>query len=112
MVVKRTKTGISCRLSLAHREKIFNALINFLEPESVELMKVAPTTESDIKRHLFYLILDEMLTRKHWHLHSTREVNFLITNAEGMALMWLLRSHDENMHMLELKSGLHKLLSK
>lgn len=111
MVVKKTKKGhFSFALSYDEREAIFSALCNFLEEESFKLWRINMAKEAEVMRHLYYSTLDELIRRKNFALLTTDESKWIITRPEALALMWLLRHQDNNMAMLELKSGLHKQL--
>lgn len=111
MLVKKTKKGqFAFALKIDDRSCIFSALCNFLEDESVKLWQVGIRKEADVMRHLYYSTLDELINRKNFFLQSNHEIKWTITRAEAVALMWLLRHHDDKLSLLELKSGLHKTL--
>lgn len=111
MKVKKTKTGkISIHTDLNERENIFDALVNFLEAESVEVRKVKLTKKEDVMRLLYYYTLNDFLTNKDFHLQTTDDKKISLNHPQAVALMWLLRDHDNTLSMLLLKSSLHKLL--
>jgi hypothetical protein len=113
MVVKKTKSGkLSITLSFFEREKLFMALINFLENESVNIMRLQLKKESDIMRVLYYSTLDRFLHHTSFDLliSARAEKKLIASISEAIALMWLLRNHDE-LEMINLKGKLHKILS-
>lgn len=111
MRVARTKSGkFSIELTNIDRANIFGSLCNFLESESVSLMNVRMMKEADVMRHLYYATLDHLINRQNFHLQTLANTKWICTRAEALALMWLLRSYDDNIALLELKSGLHKQL--
>lgn len=91
------------------REDLFQALANFLESESIDLLSVPLKSESEIHRHLIYSVLDGFIHRTNFRLQQGNEVKISATRAEAVAIVWLLRSYEGD--MLWLKCELHKLLS-
>lgn len=111
MRVRRTKSGkFSIELTFIDRNNIFANLCNFLEDESVKLMDVRMMKEGDVMRHLYYCTLDQLMKRQDFFLQSTENKKWTCSRAEAIALMWSLRNFDNNINLLELKSGLHKQL--
>lgn len=111
MRVVRTKRGkFSIELTNIDRNNIFMMLANFMEGESVALMNVRLVKEPDVMRHLYYSTLDHLINRQNFQLQSPLNIKWICTRAEAIALMWALRSSDNNIGLLELKSGLHKQL--
>jgi hypothetical protein len=111
MRVKRTKSGkFSIELNNIDRNNIFFSLANFMEGESVKLMHVKLMKEADVMRHLYYSTLEYLVERQNFKLQSPLNIKWICTRAEAIALMWALRSSDDNISLLELKSGLHKQL--
>lgn len=111
MVVKRTRKGrFTFPLSYGLREKIFTALINFLEDEGMRMRLTQLTHEDGILHHLYYTTLNELLTSRDFCLITAQDIKWTITRSHAIALMWLLRHYDDDMVMLELKSELHKML--
>lgn len=112
MRVKRTKSGkFSIELTNIDRNNIFAMLCGFLEDESVKLMSVRMMKEADVMRHLYYTTLDQLIKRQNFQLQSPANIKWICTRAEAIAMMWALRSSDNNIALLELKSGLHKQLN-
>jgi hypothetical protein len=111
MRVKRIKSGkYSLEVSFHQRERIFSAICNFGEDESIELRRLEMLKEVDVMRHLYYNILENLLKRLNWQLHDAGSLKWTTTKAETIAIMWLLRNYDSDVQLLDLKSGLHKQL--
>lgn len=111
MVVKKTKKGrFTFALSYGQRDKIFKALIAFLEDQGVRMRLTRLTHEDGVMHHLYYTTLNEFLTSRDFSLVTAEEIKWTISRSHALALMWLLRHYDDDMVMLELKSGLHQML--
>lgn len=111
MVVKKTKSGkFSFEVSWFLRSHIFSTLCDFLETESVNLMRVRLKTEADILRHLYYSVLNDFITRKDFQLSISKDTKWTVKRSEAIALMWLIRECDV-LPAVELKSAIHKCLS-
>jgi hypothetical protein len=112
MVAKKTKAGkYSLLLRWHERDGIWGALANFLESESVKLMGNNSKTETEVMRRLYYAVHNELMLKKDWQLNHHADKRVLLSLAEAIALMWMLRHYDENVILLRIKSELHKLLS-
>jgi hypothetical protein len=110
MLVKKTKSGkVTMMLSLHQRDSIWTALIGFLESESVEVSFLKVTTDTEVMRVLYYHSLAELI-RKDFQLNLRMNLKWTVTMSQAVALMWLLRSETEEMGLIDLKSGIHKLL--
>lgn len=110
MQVKKTKSGkYSLTLSYIEREKVFSALINFLETESFNIVGVKFKTSEEVLRHVYYSILNELLICTNFHLNVNSEKKIQCTRGEAICIMWLLRGYSD-MTLLEIKSQLHKQL--
>jgi hypothetical protein len=111
MRVKRTKSGkFIIETTNIDRTNIFDNLCNFLEDESVKLMNIRFVQEADVMRHLYYCTLDQLMKRQDFYLQSVENKKWTCTRTEAIALMWSLRHSDNNIDLLEIKSGLHKQL--
>lgn len=112
MQVKKTKKGkISMLLDVAEREKLFGALCNFLEDESVKVSGTSLKTHQDVTRRLYYYTLNEILVGKPWMLESADEVKLSIAMSQAAAILWLLSDYNNDMTLILLKGALHKILS-
>jgi hypothetical protein len=112
MLVKKTKAGkYSLLLRWHERDGIWGALANFLETESVKLMGLKGKSETEVMRNLYYAVHNELMLNKDWHLHENADKRILVSPAEAIALMWMLRNYDSDIILLRIKSDLHKLLS-
>lgn len=111
MVVKKTKKGrFSFAVSYGMRDKIFKALITYLEEESMQTRLIRLTHQEGVMHHLYYNTLNEFLTGRDFSLVTAEEVKWTVTRSHAIALMWLLRHYDDDMLMIELKAQLHKML--
>lgn len=111
MLAKRTKSGrLSLNMSFAEREKLFGALCNFLEDESLKLNQIKMRTQADVMRRLHYYTLTEIVVDKNLKLQLGKPVKIIFTMAQSSAMLWLLHGYDDDMVMLSMKSALHKLL--
>lgn len=97
-------------VSYGVRDKIFRALIGFLEEKSMHIRLIRLTHEDGVMHHLYYNTLSEFLTGRDFSLVTADDVKWTITRSHAIALMWLLRHYDDDMLMLELKSQLHQML--
>lgn len=111
MLIKRTKSGnISFGLDQTEREKIFCVLSSFMEHESVMQRGLRLNRESEIMARLYYSVLNEIFKRKEFYLHHNCIKKIIFTASQAVAIMWLLRHHDHDSSMLDVKSGIHKQL--
>src|SRR5688572_8863898 len=108
MLVKKTGTGrISLELSLEERRCIFNAAL-----QGADLI-AHPTTLTNERSVLLYLhanLLAELVARLDFKLHINKPIRWWLSKAEAISLMWMLRHHDTNLMLLDVKSGLHQTL--
>jgi len=111
MLVKRTKGGVSLFMDLNEREKMFGALCNFLEDESLKLNQIKLMTQAEVMRRLYYYTLNNLVIDKNFKLQLGKPMKMNFTLAESCALLWLLHDYDDDMVMLSMKSALHKLLN-
>jgi hypothetical protein len=109
MHVKKTKTGkLSIELECNARAFIFDAIMDFLDENA---KSSTLKSETEVMRHLHYSVLNEMVIRKNnFSPNLAATIKVLLRRSEAVALMWLLRRHDESMPILQLKSELHKQL--
>ncbi len=109
--VKKTKSGKLCfELSHFQRDRVFDALLNFLESESVNILGLKIDSANAIARSLYYNVLNEFTNRTDFGLHNNAAAKWRITRSEAVSLMWLLRGYDHIMCLMEIKTGLHKQL--
>lgn len=112
MRVKRTKSGkFSLELTNLDRQQIFDLHLSFMEGESVNLMSVRLVKEADVMRHIYFSVLDHLFRRQNFQLQLGQSTKWICTRAEAIALMWLLRGSDNEIGLLELKTGLHQQLN-
>jgi len=112
MQVKKTKTGkISMRLDLIERTKLYHMLCNFLESESPTIQRTKLEKYNDVTLKLYYYTLNELLIGMSFKLESAEEKKIVIPTSQALASLWMLRDVDEDMTLILIKSGLHKILS-
>jgi hypothetical protein len=110
MLVKKLKSGkLRVELDLDGRNNVFYWLMNILEGNFAWVERNRLKKEQDIYLYLNYCVLNELLVRPNWYLQTNTTKKIVITKAEAVALMWLLRNQ-RDMHSLNLKSALHKSL--
>lgn len=111
MDVKKTKNGkFSFEVTWFQRNQIFYSLLDFLETETVNLLKVRLNNEEGLMRHLYATYLNEFINRREFHLNNPAKIRWTIKRSEALAIMWVIRL-DNDLGVLELKSALHKSLS-
>ncbi|HYC87289.1 MAG TPA: hypothetical protein VEB86_18785 [Chryseosolibacter sp.] len=112
MRVKRTKKGnFSIELTNIDRANIFRIFTEAIADESKILPTVRLIKEVDVMRHLYHSVLVALFNRRNFQLQNADDIKWTCTRAEAIALMWALRGSDDNIALLELKSGLHKQLN-
>lgn len=109
--VKKTASGkFVFALEYNDREKLFMALVNFLETESVNIRIGGLKDREDFVRHLYCATLDELLQKHMGKLCSANKIEKLqLKRSEALAITWLLRTHNDQV-MLDLKGSLHQKL--
>ena len=111
MVVRKTKKGrFTFALSYELRDKIFRALIAFLEDETPRARLSRLVQRDEVMLQLYYSTLNDILTTRDFCHATTEEIKWTLSRTHAIALMWLLRQHDDDLPMLELKSQLHQTL--
>lgn len=111
MRVKRTKNGsFNAELTFIDRKNISNAMCDFLESHQHQIHNIRLMNEADVMKQMYYSIINQLFIKKSIGDFSPETIKWKLTRAEAIALMWLLRTHDNNMSLLELKSVLHKQL--
>lgn len=110
MVVKKTKTGkFGFHLDYMDRDEVASWLINFLESESVSLQTIR--IEKNPARHLCYAVHFNFYKRYASKLNSPHaKERFLLSRAEAICMLVLLEGV-VSIHLREIRSQLHKLLS-
>lgn len=110
MLVKKTKSGkFSFRLDYTDRDEVASDIINYLEDESIKLMK--ERVEKNPSRHLAYAIANDFYLRNASKLNSPHKYErFLITRAEAIFLLVLL-GQVAGVELRNVRAELHKLLS-
>ena len=112
MRVRKTKSGkFSLEVTSLDRSTVWDALVSFMEGESVKMMDVKLDNEKNIMRHIYYSTLDQLIARIDFALFLINvNKKWIVTRSEVIALMWLLRYEDSNMQILDMKAALHKTL--
>lgn len=110
MLVKKTKSGkFSFRVDYLDRDEIASCLINFLEDESIKLMK--ERVEKNPSRHMVYAIANDFYVRFASKLNSPFEYErFIITRAEAVFFL-MLTAQCIGVELRDARAELHKLLS-
>jgi hypothetical protein len=112
-LVTKTKLGkFSFCLSRDDRDSLFSALASYVESESIKSQSAPLKTIEDVKRKLYYLTLEGLLTRSFAKLVSPYQFKerFQVTPAEAVALISFL-SPPVQPSLLEIRNALHKILS-
>jgi len=108
MVAKRTRSGkLSLSLAISERNRLFGCCCNFLEDNS---LKSYGKSEADIMRQLHFYTINQFYTRTNFQLQLAGVNKIVVTIAEAIALMWMLRNYTD-MEVINMKSELHKKLS-
>lgn len=111
MLVKKLKSGkLSVKMEYEVRDLLFGDLCNVLESESVNLLSNRLKTEADIARFIYYSTLNHLFCRSNWHLQTLEVKRIIITRAEAAALMYVFKSRDKIVTMLNIKSAIHQAL--
>lgn len=106
MLAKRTKRGVSIKLSNAQREFLYWALAGYLEGESRTVY--GPTDPTNLNAKLYYAILHRFYLRTNFRLNLGRDEHLHLEPAEVLTVMWLLRNAN-SVQLLDIKATLHKL---
>ncbi len=108
---KITPSGkVSLNTSWAMRSNLQTVITDWLDATESVWLKLKLQTVEEVNQMLHYTTLNEFTKRTNFRLLENKPSNILFRPAEAVAVLWLLRHHDNNIVLLTLKSKLHKLL--
>ena len=111
MVAKRTKSGkLSIALSFHQR-----AMLEWHCDQYVDVSQFKNSfktgNEMGVYAAIYYATINQFLIRTNWQLKLMQTKKIILTIPEGLAVMWMLRLSGD-IDMIDLKSALHKTLTK